>query len=73
MFEQKGVPANRVAEARPTMKSFHLHLISDSTGETVSTIARSALAQFDGIDVVEHNWSLVRSRTQIEKLLVAIQ
>ena len=51
------------------MRTFHLHLISDSTGETVSTIARAALAQFDGIDVVEHNWSLVRSRNQIEKLL----
>ncbi|PPR16307.1 MAG: putative pyruvate, phosphate dikinase regulatory protein [Alphaproteobacteria bacterium MarineAlpha9_Bin7] len=55
------------------MRTFHLHLISDSTGETVSTIARAALAQFDGIDVVEHNWSLVRSRNQIEKLLAAIQ
>lgn len=65
--------ANGVAEARPTMTSFHLHLISDSTGETVSSVARAALAQFDGIDVIEHNWSLVRSRTQIEKLLVAIK
>ena len=49
--------------------TFHLHLISDSTGETVSTIARAALAQFDEIEVVEHNWSLVRTEGQIEKIL----
>ena len=55
------------------MTSLHLHLISDSTGETVSTIARAALAQFEGINVVEHNWSLVRSTRQIEKLLASIK
>ena len=55
------------------MTSLHLHLISDSTGETVSTIARAALAQFEGINVVEHNWSLVRSASQIEKLLASIK
>ena len=55
------------------MGSFHLHLISDSTGETVSTIARAALAQFDEIEVVEHNWSLVRTRGQIDKILKVIE
>ena len=55
------------------MGSFHLHLISDSTGETVSTIARAALAQFDEIEVVEHNWSLVRTEGQIEKILKVIE
>ena len=55
------------------MNSFHLHLISDSTGETVSTIARAALAQFDEIEVVEHNWSLVRTQGQIEKILRIVE
>ena len=55
------------------MTKFHLHLISDSTGETVSTIARAVLAQFDDVEVVEHNWSLIRSRGQLEKLLASIQ
>ena len=55
------------------MTTFHLHLISDSTGETVSTIARAVLAQFDDVEVVEHNWSLIRNRGQLEKLLSSIQ
>ena len=54
-------------------RRFHLHLISDSTGETVSTTARAALAQFDAVEVVEHSWSLVRTLQQIEKVLVVIR
>lgn len=55
------------------MTTFHLHLISDSTGETVTTIARAVLAQFDGVEVIEHNWSLIRSKGQLEKLLDTIK
>jgi regulator of PEP synthase PpsR (kinase-PPPase family) len=47
----------------------HLHLISDSTGETVSAVARSALAQFDHIDVEEHSRSLVRTAGQLQKAI----
>lgn len=54
------------------MKKFHLHLISDSTGETVCSVARAAIVQFEGIDAVEHVWSLVRTKTQIEKALAGI-
>ncbi|MCE3231860.1 MAG: phosphotransferase [Rickettsiaceae bacterium] len=51
------------------MNFFHLHLISDSTGETVSSVARAALAQYEGVEVEEHNWSLVRTRGQVDKVL----
>tara|TARA_A100001015_G_scaffold321466_1_gene452358 strand:+ start:375 stop:1205 length:831 start_codon:yes stop_codon:yes gene_type:complete len=51
------------------MQQFHLHLISDSTGETVSSVSRSALAQFDDIEVEEHTWSLVRTKGQVDKIL----
>jgi regulator of PEP synthase PpsR (kinase-PPPase family) len=54
-------------------RRFHLHLISDSTGETVSTIARAALAQFDLVEAVEHSWSLVRTLQQIEKVLDVVR
>lgn len=54
------------------MKTFHLHLISDSTGETVSSVARATLAQFDHVEHEEHVWSLVRSKTQLEKVIEAI-
>lgn len=51
------------------MKKFHLHLVSDSTGETVASVARSSLAQFDNVTVEEHVWSLVRTRGQLEKMI----
>lgn len=54
------------------MKSFHLHLISDSTGETVSSVSRAALAQFQDVEVNEHIWSLVRTQGQMEKVLAAL-
>lgn len=54
------------------MKQFHLHLVSDSTGETVSSVARSAIAQFDNIDPIEHVWSLVRTKGQVDKVLESI-
>lgn len=54
-------------------KKIHIHLISDSTGETVSTVARSAGAHFKDFNTVEHNWVLVRSQEQINKILEEIE
>ncbi len=51
------------------MKQFHLHLVSDSTGETVSSVARAALAQFEEVHAEEHIWSLVRTKGQMEKII----
>lgn len=55
------------------MKQFHLHLISDSTGETVSSVARAALAQFEGVVAEEHVWSLVRTKGQMEKIIAGLE
>lgn len=55
-----------------TVSSFHLHLISDSTGETVAYVARAAVAQFDNIERQEHLWTLVRSETQVADILAEI-
>ena len=55
------------------MKEFHLHLVSDSTGETVSSVSRAAMAQFEDIDVQEHIWSLVRTKGQLEKVLQGLE
>ena len=55
------------------MKTFNLHLVSDSTGETVSSVARAALAQFDDLEPEEFSWTLVRSKTQMERILTAIK
>ena len=52
---------------------YHMHLVSDSTGETVSSVARSAMAQFDVEGIIEHDWALIRTPKQMEKVLKAIE
>ncbi|MFQ5759595.1 MAG: pyruvate, water dikinase regulatory protein [Acidiferrobacterales bacterium] len=54
-------------------RSYHLHLVSDATGETTHNIARACLVQFEGIEVIEHLWPMVRSKTQIEKVVAGIE
>jgi regulator of PEP synthase PpsR (kinase-PPPase family) len=48
-------------------KTFHVHQVSDATGETLNAIAKAALAQFEGVTVQEHAYTLVRSRRQLER------
>ncbi len=55
------------------MKKINLHLISDSTGETVSSIARAVMSLFEGIDAEENIWSLTRTKGQIDKVLEEIK
>lgn len=50
-----------------------LYLISDSTGDTVCSVARSAVSQFPGVDVQEHIWPLIRTSGQMEKVLSLIK
>jgi [pyruvate, water dikinase]-phosphate phosphotransferase / [pyruvate, water dikinase] kinase len=52
---------------------FHLHLVSDSTGETVHSVARACLVQFDEAQAIEHVWSMVRTRAQIERVISGIE
>jgi len=52
---------------------FHLHLLSDSTGETLENLAKAALVQFDASDsVVKHFWPMVRSESHLDRILVDI-
>ena len=51
----------------------HLHLISDSTGETVTTAARAAVSQFEEVMAVEHVWFFVRSKAQLDKVTTIIE
>jgi regulator of PEP synthase PpsR (kinase-PPPase family) len=51
----------------------HMHLVSDSTGETVTTVARAAVSQFEEVVPVEHVWSFVRTRAQVDKVLSIIK
>lgn len=55
------------------MQDFHLHLVSDSTGETVTLLARASLVHFDDIQVKEHLWPLVRTKDQVQEVMEQIR
>ncbi|MEQ1647337.1 MAG: pyruvate, water dikinase regulatory protein [Hyphomicrobiaceae bacterium] len=52
---------------------FHLHLISDSTGETLTTIAKAAVVQYASIRPIEHVHPLIRSKRQLARVLQEIE
>jgi regulator of PEP synthase PpsR (kinase-PPPase family) len=47
----------------------HLHLLSDSTGETLELIAKACLAQFEGVESIRHLWPMVRSEGHLDRVL----
>ena len=51
----------------------HLHLLSDSTGETLEVIAKACLAQFEGSEVLRHFWPMVRSEGHLDRVLDDIE
>lgn len=51
------------------MTQINLHLVSDSTGETLEMIAKAALAQFEDAKVNRHFWPMVRSRQHLERIV----
>jgi [pyruvate, water dikinase]-phosphate phosphotransferase / [pyruvate, water dikinase] kinase len=52
---------------------FHLHLISDATGETLITVARAAAAQYAKVLPVEHVHPLVRTQKQLDRALADLE
>src|SRR6185295_244899 len=48
---------------------FHIHLVSDSTGETLNAMANAALAQFENVEVMVHPYALVRAEAQLSRAL----
>lgn len=52
---------------------FHLHLVSDSTGETVDGVARACVAQFPDVQAHEHVWPLIRTDAQLARVLADIE
>ena len=51
----------------------NLHLVSDATGETLNSIARATVSQFEAVSIVYHRWSLVRTRFQLHRVLEGIE
>jgi hypothetical protein len=58
---------------RRRVMQLHLHLVSDATGETIHSVARACMAQFEGVEPIEHNWTLMRTKGQIRKLLDEVE
>jgi len=52
---------------------YNLHLVSDSSGETVTNIARACLVQYSGTPVTEHFWWLVRTTGQMARVIEGIR
>lgn len=51
---------------------FHVHLVSDSTGETLNAMARAVCARFSNVLPIEHIYALVRSQKQLDRALIEI-
>ena len=51
----------------------HLHLLSDSTGETLIAASRAVSAQFQDVTSIEHVYPLVRSRSQLDRAIADIE
>jgi [pyruvate, water dikinase]-phosphate phosphotransferase / [pyruvate, water dikinase] kinase len=52
---------------------FHLHLISDSTGETLTTIAKAAAVQYANVRPIDHVHPLIRTKRQLTRVLTEIE
>ncbi|GJL94302.1 MAG: putative pyruvate, phosphate dikinase regulatory protein [Hyphococcus sp.] len=57
----------------PLATFFHVHLVSDSTGETINAMLKATASQFAAAKPLEHIYALVRSRAQMEKTLAEIE
>lgn len=51
----------------------NLHLVSDATGETLNSITRATVSQFEHASVLYHRWSLIRTRFQLHRVLEGIE
>lgn len=63
-----------MAEQNPNIAIyFHVHLVSDSTGETLVGLMKASTAQFRNATALEHIHALVRSESQLETVLESIK
>ncbi len=52
---------------------FHLHLVSDATGETLIAVSRAVAVQYQGVSSIEHVYPLIRVRAQLERAISEIE
>lgn len=51
----------------------HIHLVSDSAGETVIAVAKAALAQFDHVETTRESWFMVRTMFDVDMVIKGIE
>src|SRR5688500_19492930 len=56
-----------------TKRYFHLHLVSDATGETLIAVGRAAAAQYKHTHSIEHIHALVRTPAHVERAVREIE
>ena len=52
---------------------FHMHMVSDATGETLNTVARAATAYYAGYQPIEHIYTLVRTSKQLDRMIGEVE
>jgi len=52
---------------------FHLHLVSDSTGEPLIAVSRAAAAQYESVSAIEHVYPLIRNEAQLDRVIVGLE
>ena len=67
---ERVIPA--ILDSMPTER-LNLHLVSDATGETLNSLARATVSQFEAVHIIYHRWSLVRTRFQLHRVLEGIE
>ena len=64
-MDQSGVSQDQSSANGESAPAFHIHLVSDATGETLNSVAKAACAQFQEFTAFEHIYALVRSQRQL--------
>ena len=68
-----GMTERTAKKRQPLATFFHVHLVSDSTGETLNAMLKATASQFAAAKPLEHIYALTRSRAQMEKTLAEIE
>lgn len=55
------------------MKKVHLHLVSDSTGDTLEQVAKASLVQFPDIEPIKHYWPMIRTARHMKRLIAEME
>ena len=56
-----------------SQRFFHLHLVSDATGETLTAVANAATVQYADFQPIQHVHALVRNPKQLDRVVRAIE